>query len=216
MANKKLTKREKMLLYLLFCLVIITGILFFFILPAMSRNVELSGQIDGIEIQLQEMQIMKDGLSDSLSSAADLEEKTNALYENLFTNDITDEALDVFVTQIALDAGISPQNLTINTPEFRGVGTYMGSTDTTDDTAAEQEDSQVGSLVFNLLVNGECSYSSFVKLVDAYQSKPQLLIGAATFLQGSTAESAGTFSISLDVYTLPPHGTSVAYITEEE
>ncbi len=213
MANKKLTKREKMLLYLLFCLVIITGILFFFVLPAVSRNVELSGQIDGTEIQLKEMQIMKDGLSDSLSSVADLEEKTNALYENLFTNDITDEALDVFVTQIALDAGVSPQNLTINTPEFRGVSTYM---DTTDDTAAEQEDSQVGSIVFNLLVNGECSYNSFVKLVDAYQSKPQLLIGAATFLQGSTAESAGTFSISLDVYTLPPHGTSVAYITEEE
>jgi hypothetical protein len=208
----KFSKREKLLLYLLLCLSIITGGISFLVLPAFTRNSEIKSELATKEIQLQEMQIIKDSYESQLASLDELTKDTDALYENYFLNTVTDEELDVFITNIALDIGIAPQNLTINISEFLPINPYSPFSGEVE--ADENGDVIFGSIVTNIFVSGECSYADFISLTDAFESKTQLHISSASFESNTEKETDSIFRIGLDIYTLPPHNTGVSYFEE--
>lgn len=208
----KLSRREKTLLYILFCLILIAGGIYFLVLPALSRTVEANSEAEALKTQMQQMQIINDSYESKLDSYNDLTKSTNAIYADYFLNTATDEELDSFITKIALSTGVSPQNLTINTPEFSPITPYGAASE--EEETEENTKKQFGSLVTNLTVSGECSYTDFIKLIAAFESKSQLHIASASFQDGTEAQSSPTFSIGLDVYTLPPHNTGVSYYGE--
>lgn len=214
----KLSKREKTMLYILFCLILVAGGMSFLILPGLSRTMEAKSEADSLEMQLQEMQVINDSYGSKLDSYNDLTESTNDLYVDYFLNTATDEEMDVFITKTALDAGVAPQNLTINAPDFLPITSYSatsGEDQTNQDQADANTETQFGSIVTNLVVSGECSYEDFIKLVAAFENQTQLHINSASFQNSTDAQQSPTFSIGLDVYTLPPHNTGVSYYEEQ-
>ncbi len=179
----KLSKREKVLLYVFLCLALTSALLFLLILPAAGRNLALSASRENMHFQLEEMKARMGQLEEKENRAAALKKETEALYADFFPSTVLPEELDALVTKTALEVGVAPQNLTMEMPGA----------------APAEETGSGGGIVYPIVINGECGYGVFVNLADAFARQPKLVLKAMTY-----QAVAGTFSLRLDIYTLPP------------
>ena len=131
----KLSKREKVMLYVLAVFAIITALLFLLIMPGMQMKDELETQADEMEFNLAEMQaaistdpIVKQQLDDNIKQIEELKKN--------FIPKSTSDDLDRYITGLLMDNGIMPQSLSILEVEK----VEADKTDSTDETAQTQID----------------------------------------------------------------------------
>lgn len=190
----KLTDRERILLYILLWVIIISGSFYFLLFPAINSNMEMNSTIEGNRILIQNMQAVKNSIADTEKTAGDLKAKTAALQQGFFSTDVNMEALDVFVTSIALGTGVKPQNLTISGPAMRD------STNVSQTAGDSQDAVSNGITTYTIDINGSTTAAQFAKLTDALGNRSQLFIRNATFTE---KEGSGTYSITIDIFLLP-------------
>lgn len=191
----KLSKREKVLIYILICLIIVVTAVWLLILPSVSRNIELKDNLDIIRTQKTEMEIRSKSLDKNLSKAEELENKCSELYNGLFDLNTTKEEIDDYITNIAISFGVVPGSLTIESVENSGLPNYnAGIRGSADDNSNYK--------VYRLEIGGSCSYVAFAEMVNTYETLPQVFVSQATCT--SQIGSDNTFYLSLEIYLVSP------------
>ena len=200
MLMNKLTKREKVMLYILLCLVIVAGLVSLLILPAISRNASQKSGLDTLALEQQQLEIRRAALQNNLERIQQLESKADELYESLYDTRTMSEVLDLYITGVAVEAGVIPQNLSIGSTLQKNIQFYMG------DLATEETASSSGDVlklpVASVLISGSCSEAAFMRMTDAYARLSEILISNASFVKGSDEGQADTFPISLEIYLI--------------
>lgn len=212
----KLSKREKRLLYLLLCLAVAAGWICLLILPAFSRNIAMNNDVTTVLQKQQDMKNKQEKLEENQNKAQLLGEQAEELYQNQFTQDVNVENIDRFVTAVARNAGITPQSLSIGSPEIVTIKNYeelqaavtvaLPSAEGSEEKSSEADQStgEKEYLLYRIIVAGNSTYDEFTRLADAYQNCKQLLVTNLAFVDGGNG--TGAFTVQLGVYTLPARG----------
>lgn len=121
---KKLTKREKLLLYVLACFLIGFFGIYFVILPSFSSYQVVNDQVMEAQFTKESMEMAIDSIPSTMQARDD----ANANLANLkmgFPQAKTNEELDMLLTQLCLDYSLSPKVLAIASNEIGDVLTFV-------------------------------------------------------------------------------------------
>ncbi len=119
----KLTKREIILLYLLAIVVIVGGIGYFLVIPAMNTSTELDTAIENAGLNLRFMQNTVDSESDYDESIANAKKSLDICSKSFFPA-MTNDDIDKYVTGLIQKSGLVAHSLNIEelTSEETGSG----------------------------------------------------------------------------------------------
>jgi len=109
---KKLTKREKLLIYILACLVIVAGGIYFVVLPAYARYATVSSQAAEAEFTQESMTMAIEGMPSTMTTGNETNAKLMTL-KSPFSVKLANEGLDVLLTQLCLSYSLTPTMLSI-------------------------------------------------------------------------------------------------------
>ena len=190
----KLSKREKVLLYILVCLVIIVGTVYFFIVPAWTQYTQTEQDLQTLQMQKQQLLFKAANLPVYQSEAEQISSQTQQLRNSLFSEGITPDTLDADVTQLTSLAGIQPENMTIQANEYKVPALYNPQ-------EGNQENADAGVLVANLQISGTCSPEAFENLLDVLAQDTFSLVENATLSKED--DGRNSYHITLAFYLLP-------------
>ncbi|MBI4855248.1 MAG: hypothetical protein HY818_00670 [Acetobacterium woodii] len=124
---KKLTQREKLLIYILGCFLIGLFGIYFVILPSYRSYQVVSDQAAEAQFTQESMTMAIDGIPSTMQARD--EATTNlAILEAPFPQKLTNEGLDILLTQLCLDYSLSPKVLSITSNGMAGVATFTAYT----------------------------------------------------------------------------------------
>lgn len=108
----KLNKRERRLLYILLCVLLVVGGIFLVLLPAFEKNTSLKVKYKQAE---QEMAALSTADVDATEAAKDTKNTHNKIkkLKDSFYSSMQKEDLDAMLTQLVMDHGLTPVSLTI-------------------------------------------------------------------------------------------------------
>ena len=109
---KKLTKREKLLIYILACLMIVSGGIYFVVLPAYARYATVSSQAAEAEFTQESMTMAIEGMPSTMTTGNETNAKLMTL-KSPFSVKLANEGLDVLLTQLCLSYSLTPTMLSI-------------------------------------------------------------------------------------------------------
>lgn len=152
---KKLTKREKLLLYILGCFLIAVFGFYFVIMPSMASYQVVSDQVSEAQFTKDSMAMAIDSIPTTMQ-ARDQANSNLAMLKASYSPCLTNEGLDVLLTQFCLDYGLSPEVLSVQSNDLASVLTFVA------DTSGEQTGTTGGiqSTTTNTSANGTTSSNS--------------------------------------------------------
>jgi len=174
----KLSKREKILLYILACIVIFSGGLYLLILPAFEKQTELTTEIDSYRTIQNEMEIqiqLSDNIQEQIIKAND---EITVLSSDLYTM-MPNYDIDVIITSMLNKHNLNQSSLLISDP-----------------TTSETNDNCIQSKYVNIQITGVISdVSEFINEIDDIQS-----IHIITFYMDFVENDKINISMSLEVF----------------
>lgn len=180
-----LTKREIILLYILFCMILVLcgG---YFILPAMQKNNQLQMDYDNAKQLLASTQagiIDYSNVEDSLQEAkAELNTVKDKFYQVQEEEDI-----DELITSMTIEHGLTPLELRISNMNEETIEPYQ----------SNEEESQtvmaVKTYAISLSVNGELE--DIQSLVDDVRTTKSLKVISLTYNSADSSKATITFKI---------------------
>lgn len=219
---KKLTVREKLLIYILGCFMIGFFGIYFVILPSYSSFQVVNDQAAEAQFTQESMVMAIDAIPSTME-AKDEATATLASMKAVFPQKLPNEGLDKLLTQLCLDYSLSPRVLSIQSNGMAGVRTFTAytsdgqssapdstttdttttteettsteTTETTDTTASTDTTETTGSAETLIgVVNMEITgtQTNFYRLLDAVAARPDMVITAFEI----TPETATTGSTS--------------------
>jgi hypothetical protein len=135
---KKLTKREKLLIYILGCFLIGFFGIYFVILPSYSSFQAVNDQAAEAQFTKESMEMAIDAIPSTMQARDDATANL-AMLKTPFQPKLTNEGLDMLLTQLSLDYSLSPKVLAIESNELAGVETFTAYT------SDEQASAEVGT-----------------------------------------------------------------------
>ncbi len=123
MAMRSLTKREKVLIFFVLCLLLIVGGLYLIVLPNLETYSTLSDQVATAEIQQQQMTAAIESMPD-LTAARDSAAANLAALKGQYPQHLPNEGLDSLLTRLCLEYNLSPHTLLIGTNAYAGVPVF--------------------------------------------------------------------------------------------
>nr|WP_320023866.1 hypothetical protein [uncultured Acetobacterium sp.] len=124
---KKLTKREKLLIYILGCFLIGFFGIYFVILPSYGNFQVVNDQAAEAQFTQESMAMAIDSIPSTMQ-ARDEATTSLAILKAPFPQKLTNEGLDMLLTQLCLDYSLSPKVLSIVSNSRAGVGTFTAYT----------------------------------------------------------------------------------------
>lgn len=203
---KKLTKREKTLLYILGCFLIATAGIYLILLPAYNRYAVIHDQY--LEAQSTQMSMEAAiGSIPDLETALDENRGTVLTLESSYSDPLTNEALDQLLTALCMNYSLSPQILSITSNGESTVPVFVSTAPETDivednsifdteesddvteeDIQAEAEDVTTADTTTDITDTGVTSLvgvvemellgtqTNFYRLLDAVASRPDIIV----------------------------------------
>ncbi|WP_296561321.1 hypothetical protein [uncultured Acetobacterium sp.] len=135
---KKLTKREKLLIYILGCFLIGFFGIYFVILPSYNSFQVVNDQAAEAQFTKESMEMAIDAIPSTMQARDDANANLDTL-KTPFQPKLTNEGLDMLLTQLSLDYSLSPKVLAIESNELAGVETFTAYT------SDEQASAEVGT-----------------------------------------------------------------------
>lgn len=197
-----LSKREKVLLYVLLCLIIVVGGVFMMVLPAMQRHNELSSDHASAEMSLQQA---KASIIDYGSLDKDIKKATSELtkVKKKFFTTMAKEDVDALITQMAIEHNLVPESLNINDTESENVVDYKeylkllesGKTPT----KAEENSTNVMK-VYNVSLSVTGSIADVQTLVNDANKTQTLKIASVSYSE--QREEQKTIAVTFKIYMI--------------
>lgn len=174
----KLNKREKRLLYILLCVLLVVGGIFLVVLPAFEKNTSLKAKYKQAE---QEMAALSNTDSNATAAAKDTKSIHNKIKKlnDSFYSSMQKEDLDAMLTQLVMDHGLTPVSLTIEDAKEEEVLSF---------TEQKNKDSKNPAEVYRMQVyNAEMQVSGDVlklqQLVDTANSSKSMKVSALSYTE---------------------------------
>lgn len=216
---KKLTKREKLLIYILGCALIGFFGLYFVILPSFRSYQVVNDQAAEAQFTQESMTMAIDSIPASMQTRDEATANLASL-KTSFPQKLTNEGLDKLLTQLSLDYSLSPKVLSIQSNGMAGVGTFTAytsdeqpsvpdstttdttsttdgttSTETPDTTASTEMTETTGSAetwtgVVNMELTG--TQPNFYRLLDAVAARPDMIISSFAIAPAAATASGST------------------------
>lgn len=117
---KKLTKREKILIYILSCFLILTAGIYFILLPSYNRYAEVKNQYDEAKYTQTTMEAAIQSISALETAKAEGVVKITEK-QGLFSDRLTNEGLDKVLTPLCLSFQLSPKRLSVVSNGYTGI-----------------------------------------------------------------------------------------------
>ncbi|WP_028042155.1 type II secretion system protein GspM [Candidatus Stoquefichus massiliensis] len=197
---ESLTKREKTLIYVLICFLILVAGWFLLLNPALEKNSQVHAEYEEKQTQLTTIKQQLKDYEDAPSQYKILEDSYNEIagqYSQVLSND----DIDKLITTKVLASGFRPKNLSIG--EVPGASLQSTDTTATDGTANPSTDNSATSSVIkqstiNMTLNGDLT--KLKKLMGSINEQEGLEIGNLSY-QLSNAQS-NTVTISFVIYMI--------------
>lgn len=185
---RKLTKREKVLLYVLFVMLILYGIGMFVVKPLFDRNSELENTL--FELELEEFEV-KSGIINYDRYKQEIESIEEEVDEFLSRINpvLNNQDIDAFVTEIAIRNNLVPKSISINDPVTKEIFPYM---------QGDKKEEAVSVLASKVSIRLEGMMESFENLLDLFLQTGSIKIENCNILSGeggSLGEDASTITI---------------------
>ena len=110
--KQTLTKREKVLLYILLCIIIVVGGFFYLIMPAMEKHTDLQAKKDTAEMELISTKASIPRYDDLDKEIKEASKALKAIKAKFYDN-LKKEDVDKIITKLAIDHYLEPTSLSI-------------------------------------------------------------------------------------------------------
>lgn len=110
--RQTLTKREKVLLYILLCIIIVVGGFFYLIMPAMEKHTDLQAKKDTAEMELISTKASIPRYDDLDKEIKEASKELKAIKAKFYDN-LKKEDVDKIITKLAMDHYLEPISLSI-------------------------------------------------------------------------------------------------------
>lgn len=121
---KKLTKREKVLIYILICFALLMGGFYLVVFPSYQTYQTLSNQWSEAEFQQAAMAAVIESVPSVMETRNEAEVKLSGL-KAPYSAHLPNEGLDSLLTQLCLDYNLKPKVLAVETNAWQGVSTFV-------------------------------------------------------------------------------------------
>lgn len=192
--NKKLTKREKVLLYVLICFLILMGGIFWLILPAMDTLLERQARYQEVQEEYLLTRTAIDGISGVQEQTARIQENIAAM-DGYYYPPMTTEQVDTLVTGLVRIYGLTPVSLSLSDPEPTALA-YFGEKRST--TAAGV------LLCCEAVLQLSGTAENAIALLDGIAGMTSLKVSDLQMINRLAENGASNYSLSLQVYMVLP------------
>ena len=110
--KQTLTKREKVLLYILLCIIIVVGGFFYLIMPAIEKHTDLQAKKDTAEMELISTKASIPRYDDLDKEIKEASKELKAIKAKFYDN-LKKEDVDKIITKLAIDHYLEPTSLSI-------------------------------------------------------------------------------------------------------
>ena len=110
--KQTLTKREKVLLYILLCIIIVVGGFFYLIMPAMEKHTDLQAKKDTAEMELISTKASIPRYDDLDKEIKEASKELKAIKAKFYDN-LKKEDVDKIITKLAIDHYLEPTSLSL-------------------------------------------------------------------------------------------------------
>lgn len=193
---KKLSKREKVLIYILICFGLLMGGFYLVIVPSYQKYQNLSNQLSEAQFHQAAMASAIESVPSVMQTRDQASVTLNGL-KGPFLAHLPNEGLDSLLTQLCLDYNLKPSVLAIETNAWQGVPTFVeaplvyattpgqvgdsGNTSTTTETPTTTTTGDSGSTptwtgVVSMTLAG--TQFDFQRLIDAVAVRQDMIITA--------------------------------------
>lgn len=137
---KKLTKREKILIYSLGCLVIVLFGLYFVVFPSYARYQAVKDQVSEAQFTQESMAMAIDNIS-ATTQIRDEANRNLDIFKIPYSQKLTNEKLDMLLTQLCMDYSLNPTVLAIESNDMAAVGAFTANMANVESTGGSRTDS---------------------------------------------------------------------------
>lgn len=197
---ESLTKREKTLIYVLICFLILVAGWFILLNPALEKNSQIHAEYEEKKSQLATIKQQLKDYEDAPSQYKILEDSYNEIagqYSQVLSND----DIDKLITTKVLASGFRPKNLSISEASNASLQATDASstTETTDSTTDNTATSSViKQSTINMTLNGDLN--KLKKLMSSISEQEGLEIGNLSYQLSNT--QSNTVTISFVIYMI--------------
>lgn len=192
---KKLTKREKILLYILFIILILYGVGMFVVKPLFDKHGELETELFNLELKEFEVRSSINNYDRYKEDILQLETEVDELFARM-NPVLSNQQLDAFVTEIAIRNNLVLRSFNVNGPVPKEILPYMQKDD---------KEEAVTVQVMRISLRFEGSMKDFERILDLFLETGTIRIESCNIISGadgSLGEKAANVSIvmTFEVY----------------
>ena len=175
-----LTKREKIMLYVLLCIIIFAGGVFWMLMPALEKHNSLKADYDTAQLELQ-------SANASIIDYGDLDKKLKETSEELkniknkFYEDMKKEDVDNLITSMTIEHGLTPVSLSIADADEEPIMSYTEYELQQKKSTNAKSNTQIKVYNVNLSVSG--AIADVQTLIDDVRTTKSLKVSGVTYSQ---------------------------------
>lgn len=174
-----LTKREKILLYVLLCIIIFAGGLFWMLLPALEKHTTLKADYDTAQLELQSAKASIINYGDLDKQLKETSEELKDI-KNKFYEEMSKEDVDNLITSMTIEHGLTPVSLSIAEADKEDIVSYTEyQLQQKKGASSKSKDGELKVYNVNLSVSG--AISDVQTLVDDVRTTKSLKVSGITY-----------------------------------
>ena len=174
-----LTKREKILLYVLLCIVVFAGGLFWMLLPALEKHNTLKAEYDTAQLELQSAKASKIDYGDLDKQLKETSEELKNI-KNKFYEEMNKEDVDNLITSMTIEHGLTPVSLSIAEVDQEDILSYTEyQLQQKKGSSSKNKDGKLTVYNVNLSVSG--AITDVQTLVDDVRTTKSLKVSGITY-----------------------------------
>lgn len=205
--KQTLTKREKILLYALLCVIIIVGGFFYMVMPAMEKHGDLQAEKDSAEMELisTKASIPNYGELDKEIKDANKELKT---IKKKFFEALKKEDVDKTITKLALEHSLVPTSLTITDAADEEIMNYKENLKALEKKEeqgakedADKKDKKNTLKVYNISLNVDGSILNLQSMINDANKMKSLKVASVNYTT-TTKDDTNTMTVTFKLFML--------------
>lgn len=191
----KLSKREKVLLYIMLIVILLAAMGAFLLKPAIEKNSKLTDSLYKLQDQEMTMRFSVQNLEAHRANLERIERENQDLFKVVFPV-MANDAVDKFVTDFVLNYSLEPRSLVIAEAQLKYVSPYL---------SQKNEKSDITMVVSTVTIKLEGLKDDLVLLLDMLDSINGIKVNNCTINAGSNGTIGGTvapvsINLSFDIY----------------
>lgn len=180
----KFTKREKVLLYILLCIILIVGSVFLLILPSYDKYNDLKTEHQNAQLELQSTRASIIDYTD-LDKQIKKTSKELKQVKNKFYSEMEKEEVDSMITNMVIEHGLTPSSLSVTDAANENVISYKAFTKNKNATS-DKSGNQLKVYNVNMTVSG--TISNLQTLVNDANKSKTLKVASVNYSEQNSDE----------------------------